>query len=277
MRLAAVPEGAPLPRSVAACLASILEVDDVPVPAGDHPEPWTVWRTWLAERGLGLVPVLEPQHFSWPGPWIALLGDAAGAIAYGSPPGLAWAPLGEGEFEAVTAGYVVAPLDAGLWTPTRGGAPAERDVGRVEALAVAAAAGAPMTLVERAVARAGRGLEGDRYFDGRGTFSNPHSLGHDLTLIDADAVEGLLAPADARRNVVTRGIDLNALVGHRFTVGEVECIGRRLCEPCARLQRLTEPGVLRALVHIGGLRADVLRGGTIRVGDELRTGALLTQ
>jgi hypothetical protein len=189
----------------------------------------------------------------------------------------------------VTAGYVVAPLDAGLWAPTpraasRAGELADgaaragaRAVGRVEALAVAAAAGAPMTLVERVVARAGRGLEGDRYFDGRGTFSNPHSLGHQLTLIDAEAIEGLLAPADARRNVVTRGVDLNALVGRRFTVGEAECVGRRLCEPCAHLQRLTEPGVLRALVHIGGLRADVLGDGEIRVGDELRTHALLNR
>jgi hypothetical protein len=267
VRLAAVPEGGPLQRSVAACLAAILERDDVPVPAPDHPEPWTVWRTWLAERGLGLVPVRDPQRFSFPGPWVALLGDEAAAVAFGSPPGLAWAPLGDGEFEDVTAGFVVAPFDANLWAPVRREA---RTVGHVEALAVAAAAEAPMTLVERAVAHVGRGLEGDRYFDGRGTFSNPHSVGHDLTLIDAEAIQGLLAPADARRNVVTRGIDLNALVGQRFTVGEVECAGRRLCEPCAHLQRLTAPGVLRALVHLGGLRADVLSGGTIRVGDEIR-------
>jgi MOSC domain-containing protein YiiM len=74
------------------------------------------------------------------------------------------------------------------------------------------------------------------------------------------------APQDARRNVVTRGIDLNALVGRRFTVGDVECIGRRLCEPCAHLERLS-PGTLRPLVHRGGLRADLLGDGTIHVGD----------
>ena len=76
-----------------------------------------------------------------------------------------------------------------------------------------------------------------------GTFSNPYSRGHDLTLIEAEVVDELgLPPAEARRNVVTRGIDLNALVGRRFRVGEVECVGRRLCEPCAHLQRLTRPG-----------------------------------
>ena len=76
-----------------------------------------------------------------------------------------------------------------------------------------------------------------------------------------------LAPGEARRNVVTRGIDLNALVGRRFRVGDAECVGRRLCEPCAHLQRLTHPGILRDLVHRGGLRADILEGGAIRVGD----------
>ena len=113
---------------------------------------------------------------------------------------------------------------------------------------------------------------GDRYFDARGTFSDPHANGHDLTLIEAEVLDALalptdLAPEQARRNVVTRGIDLNALVGRHFTVGAVRCIGRRLCEPCAHLQGLTVPGTLRALVHQGGLRADVLTDGVICVGD----------
>ena len=104
--------------------------------------------------------------------------------------------------------------------------------------------------------------------DGEGTFSNPYSRGHDLTLIEAEVVDDLgLAPEVPRRNVVTRGIDLNALVGRRFRVGEVECEGQRLCEPCAHLQRLTDPGLLRPLVHRGGLRADIVSGGVIRVGD----------
>lgn len=283
MRAAAVPSAdlPPLSRSVAACLASILEVEtsEVPAPGAGHPEPWTVWRNWLAQRGMGLVPVLEPSGFSWPGPWVALLrsaddGGLVGAIAFGSPPGIAWNPLGVTEgFDAVESGYLVAPADPALWAPRRDGPPRTR--GRVEALAVAAAREAPMTLVAEVVARAGRGLEGDRYFGGHGTFSNPHAQGNDLTLIEAEALEhlelpsGPLAPEEARRNVVTRGIDLNALVGRRFTVGAVECVGRRLCEPCAHLERLTAPGTLRGLVHRGGLRADVLTDGVIRVGDEV--------
>jgi MOSC domain-containing protein YiiM len=74
---------------------------------------------------------------------------------------------------------------------------------------------------------------------------------------------------ESRRNVLTRGISLNELVGRRFRVGEVECVGIELCEPCAHLQGLTREGVLRGLVHRGGLRADVLAGGTIAAGDSV--------
>ena len=84
----------------------------------------------------------------------------------------------------------------------------------------------------------------------------------------AEALEDVgLTASQARRNLVVRGIDLDALRGRRFRVGEVECLGQRRCEPCAHLERLTRPGVLRALVHRGGLRADILRGGELRVGD----------
>src|SRR3954471_22075211 len=136
----------------------------------------------------------------------------------------------------------------------------------------APAAAAAMQHVDRAVARAGRGLDGDRYFDERGTFSNVHGRGYDLTLVDAEVLDELdLSPEDARRNVVTRGIDLNALVGERFQVGDVACCGARLCEPCAHLERLT-PGTLRPLIHKGGLRADVLSDGPIAVGDQVTAG-----
>ena len=263
----------PLSRSVAACLAAILELetDEVPAPAADHPEPWTAWTVWLARRGLGLVPVDRPREFAWPGPWLALLRNGTAVVAYGSPPGgLAWAPLG-GSFEDVVGGYAIAPHHVALWAPDEAVDP--RADGRVEALAIAPAAEAPMTRVEQATAHAGQGLEGDRYVGGEGTFSNPYSRGHDLTLIEAEVVDELgLPPAEARRNVVTRGIDLNALVGRRFRVGEVECEGQRLCEPCAHLQRLTEPRLLRDLVHRGGLRADIVSGGVIRVGDPVVAG-----
>jgi len=260
-----------LTGSGAACLAAILELAaaEVPAPPADHPDPWTVWANWLAGRGLGLVAIADPAGFSWPGPWLAVLrgdGREVCAVAYGPPSTIAWHPLGGPEtFEDVTAGYVVAPADVALWSPPEPGT--TRTGGVVEAIAIAAVAEAPVELVDSALAVAGRGLAGDRYHDHRGTFSKPFANGHELTLVEAEALEELgFTPQDARRNVVTRGIDLNALVGRRFTVGGVECIGRRLCEPCAHLERLS-PGTLRPLVHRGGLRADLLGDGAIRVGD----------
>ena len=134
------------------------------------------------------------------------------------------------------------------------------------AITIAAEAEGPIELVAEVAAHAGRGLEGDRYHEGRGTFSKPYANGHELTLVEAEALDELgFTPADARRNVVTRGIDLNALVGRRFRVGEVECIGRRLCEPCAHLERLS-PGTLRPLVH----RARAARGPARRRRDPRR-------
>jgi MOSC domain len=263
---------------VAACLAAILEIPvaEVPVPEAAHPQPWTVWREWLAGRGLGLVPIAVPASFDWPGPWVAVLRAADGdgqvaAVAFGAPPGVAWHPLdGPETFEAVEAGFAVAPADVALWTRPR--RPDARRAGTVEAIVVAPAAEAQPVAVDAARAVPGRGLEGDRYFDGRGTFSNAHSRGHDLTLVEAEVLDDLALSGElARRNVVTRGVDLNALVGARFRVGAVECFGQRLCEPCAVLERLTaaagRPGTLRALIHKGGLRADVLTDGEIRVGD----------
>jgi hypothetical protein len=261
----------PLIGSGVACLAAILEREaaEVPVPPADHPEPWTVWRNWLAGQGLGLVTIEDPAGFSWAGPWLAVLrgeGRQVCAVAYGPPSTIAWHPFGGPEtFADVEAGFVVAPADVALWS--RPEAAVTRTAGRVEAVAIAPAAEASIELVGEAAAHAGRGLDGDRYHEQRGTFSSPYSNGHELTLVEAETLEELgIAPEAARRNVVTRGIDLNALVGRRFTVGDVECVGRRLCEPCAHLERLS-PGTLRPLVHRGGLRADMLCDGTIRVGD----------
>jgi MOSC domain-containing protein YiiM len=151
-------------------------------------------------------------------------------------------------------------------------APAEaaRAQGSVEAIFIADAHETLPAAIEEAEAVPAAGLRGDRHYD-EGPSSEP---GRDLTLIEAEAIEGLEAehgvsiePAEARRNLLTRGIDLNSLVGMRFRVGEVECLGQELCEPCSHLQKLTKPGVLRGLVHRGGLRADILNPGRIRVGD----------
>jgi MOSC domain-containing protein YiiM len=143
--------------------------------------------------------------------------------------------------------------------------------GRVEAINVAAALEGECRPIEVVEAHAGRGLRGDRYF---AAAPREQGEGRDITLIQAEALEGLheehgieLSGAESRRNVLTRGIDLNALVGRRFTVGQAECVGVELCEPCNHLQQMTQSGVLRGLVHRGGLRADVVRGGRIAVGD----------
>lgn len=270
-----------LTRSVVACIAAILDLQthEVPAPSADHPEPWTFWHLWLSQRGLGLVPVVDPQNFGWPGPWLALLdpndqGGPAGVIAFGSPPGIAWDPLGlAASFDGVQGGYVIAPADVAEWAPARMSSP--RTSGAVVAIALAGDAEAPMSLVKEAVARAGRGLEGDRYFRGEGTFSGRPGQGRDLTLIEAEVLERSTHRRpytfeETRRNVITRGIDLNALTGKRFVIGGVQCFGQRLCEPCAHLERLTQPGTLRDLVHRGGLRADICSDGVIRVGDRVR-------
>jgi MOSC domain-containing protein YiiM len=128
----------------------------------------------------------------------------------------------------------------------------------------------------RAIPR--RGLEGDRYFHATGTFSRGRGPDAELTLIEAEAIEALareeslsLEPADSRRNLVTRDVSLNDLVGREFMVGEVRVLGHGLCEPCKHLQRLTgRPAILNGLLHRGGLRAQILAEGTLRVGDAIR-------
>jgi MOSC domain-containing protein YiiM len=144
--------------------------------------------------------------------------------------------------------------------------------GRVEHIYIADEPEAPTYPVQEIKAVEGRGLEGDRNF--HHDELPAHGDGDNITLIEAEAIEGLLAdtgidlgPGGSRRNVVTRGIGLNDLVGKRFRVGEIECRGVELCEPCRHLERLTQDGVLKGLVHRGGLRADILSSGHIAVGD----------
>jgi MOSC domain-containing protein YiiM len=134
--------------------------------------------------------------------------------------------------------------------------------GTVVQIAVAAQESALPGTVEQVDVSAA-GIAGDRYAD-KG----------DITLIEAEALEAFTAETgielsheESRRQVLTRGVRLNDLVGKRFTVGEVEVLGRELCEPCNHLQSLTRPGVLRGMVHRAGLNADIVTPGRIAVGD----------
>jgi len=153
----------------------------------------------------------------------------------------------------------------------------EAQAGRVESIHLAQSEGEPMRSIGRVHLIAGVGLEGDRYATERGHFSTAPGSGRALTLIEAEVLESLrdslgiaLQPGEARRNVTTRGIGLNALVGHRFRIGGVLCEGARLCEPCSYLERLVVKPLLQLLRNRGGLRADVLEDGEICIGDEVR-------
>jgi MOSC domain-containing protein YiiM len=127
---------------------------------------------------------------------------------------------------------------------------------------------AALAPVESVAALAGKGLKGDRQFCDEG--ARP---GGALTLIEAEALEDVgLSGAQSRRQVVVRGVSLNDLVGKRFRVGNVECLGVELCEPCLHLQQMTRPGIIKDLIHRGGLNADILTDGQISVGDALASG-----
>jgi MOSC domain-containing protein YiiM len=151
-----------------------------------------------------------------------------------------------------------------------------RSAGVVEAIHIGPEAEKPMLSLDAVQAEAGRGLVGDRYFDGSGTYSGSKSDGREVTLIAAEALEAMeresgirLEARESRRNILTRGVDLDALIGRRFRIGPVICFGIERCDPCAHLQSLTRPGVLRGLTNRGGLRADIVEGGRIGVGDPI--------
>jgi MOSC domain-containing protein YiiM len=253
-----------------------------------------VLRQWLARRHCGLVSIARPQRFSWPGHWIGvverpdageqpvavlLFGTPSAVIASPAAPALVGKSVEELRFRE---GYLIVPFQpfpspavhaAGL-------------VGEIVGIFVSPAKTEPMRALGTATALAGRGLAGDRYAAKAGTFTpgSDRLRGYDLTLIESEVLDRLtlpdgsqLAAAESRRNLVTRGIDLNALVGREFTIGSVRAFGQRLCEPCAHLQRLTRPGVVAGLVHRGGLRADLLTDGEIRLGDTIAAGARSTR
>lgn len=265
--------------SFAACIATILELPFAEVlvpPAGEDVAGRRLGR-WLGGFGVGLVPIANAATFMWPGPWIARVrrgGERRAVVMFGVPSGLVWDPSGIAATDGweIDSGFVIAAADIAQARPGRATAPTT--AGAVEAIWIAPSAAAPAIALAEVRAIAGLGLEGDRHVLGTGTF--PSKLpGSALTLIEAEVCESfapVLEPSVHRRNLVTRGIELGRLVGHEFTIGEVHCRGVRLCEPCVVIQRYADRPILRALVHRGGLRADILRDGVVRVGDVVRAG-----
>jgi hypothetical protein len=266
---------------------------DVPLSEESGTEWLGVLRQWLARRHCGLVSIAQPQQFSWPGHWIGvveptdageqpvavlLFGTPSAVIASPAAPALVGKAVEELRFRQ---GYLIVPFQpfpkpavhaAGL-------------VGEIVGIFVSPVKTEPMQSRSVATALAGRGLAGDRYAAKIGTFTpdSDRLRGYDLTLIESEVLDQLtlpdgaqLTPTESRRNLVTRGIDLNALVGREFTIGSVRAFGQRLCEPCVHLQRLTRPDVVAGLVHRGGLRADILTDGEIRLGDTIAAGARST-
>lgn len=280
MKEAALPE----PRmpmegsSFRACLGTVLELPAEQLPqldGGEDPAALGTLSRWLGGLGLGIARVSEPDSFSWAGPWIARVQPGSAepryVVMYGVPSGVVWDPAGDGTITAdsITDGFIVAATDVALalpdWPTGRVGS------GTVETISIAAAAGEPLTQPEAVQALAGIGLAGDRYVKGAGSFASGLP-GSALTLIEAEVCESFdppLTPDGHRRNLVVRGIDLNALVGREFTIGDIRCRGTRLCEPCRIVQTYASRPILRELVHRGGLRADILDDGEIRLGDRV--------
>lgn len=247
-------------------------------------EPWSYLRDilyllpdWPAHRVLELAPLeLEADRSQRRDAAAAERQRVPGHYAARRAPGAArLADSGVAQVEGYqpTEGYVLAPLDVALWQSRTLEAPT--GAGRVEAIWVADHAGEPARSLEHAQALHGRGLAGDRHVAGTGTF--PSGLpGSALTLIEAEVCESFtpaLAANEHRRNIVTRGIELPRLVGCEFLLGDVRCRGVRLCEPCTVIDGYAGRPILRKLVHAGGLRADILQDGVIRIGDSVRVAS----
>ncbi|WP_254810711.1 MOSC domain-containing protein [Natronosalvus amylolyticus] len=157
--------------------------------------------------------------------------------------------------------------------------------GNVEAVFLSPESGEPMESIERGEVIESKGIRGDRYFKKEGLWNlldqdpdRDTKGASDITFIESEALEAVERDAGIsigegahRRNVRTRDVPLNHLVGRRFTVGEITCEGIELCEPCGYMQSLIgEDGLSDALVHRGGLNARVVSSGTISVGDEIQ-------
>ena len=149
---------------------------------------------------------------------------------------------------------------------------------RVVEIFTSSVRGAPLLSVPEARLEAGKGLIGDRYVIGAGTFS-PSLHGKpdvEITLIELEEIRRFnesqpspSAPGEFRRNIVTSGVRLNDLVGRRFSVGGAVLEGIRLCEPCTHLAKLMNPAVLEGMEHRAGLRARVVESAVIRPGDPI--------
>ena len=253
------------------CLAEILKANLDDIPAASSGIGLDGIGYWLAAQNLALIPVHGPASFQWAGWWIGRLAGGDGYVVMaGTPSGVAWVPAGViGGSGDVIEGWVIAP--PALKLPAR-----DARHGTVEAIYRYADSGVSGELIPSARLMAGVGIEGDRYALGRGHFQSEGRWGQALTLIEAEAIERLASEhgvempvVQARRNIVTRNIDLNALMGKRFRIGGLLCQGSRLAEPCAWLQKTTPAGMLRGLVHRGGLRADILEEGIIKNGDAI--------
>jgi MOSC domain-containing protein YiiM len=149
-------------------------------------------------------------------------------------------------------------------------------MGKVISIQITPEGAAALASVEKVNAVAGLGLEGDRYFLRKGTYSNKHKPSREATFIESEALEALsrdygleLSALESRRNIATRGVALNHLVGRTFRVGGALFKGLELCEPCGHLEQLTGRQVKAGLVHRGGLRSEIIETGMVRVGDSI--------
>lgn len=149
--------------------------------------------------------------------------------------------------------------------------------GEVVTIHIAAEASAPMEPREQIHAVTGRGIEGDRYFTGNGFYSASPGPFRQISLIEEETLDALHRDHDlevpsgaTRRNIVTRGVPLNHLIHREFRVGGALLRGVKLCEPCAHLVELTgQRALLSTLIHRGGIQAEILEDGDIRLGDAI--------
>jgi hypothetical protein len=259
---------------------------ELPSPSESESDWLAVLRQWLARQSCGLVSIASPETFSWPGHWIGivdapdeseqpvavlLFGTPSAVIASPSVPAFVGEPVDALRFHH---GLLLVPFQPFPNSAQRSGG----TVGEVVGIYISDVKTGPMKSLGTATAQRGKGLLGDRYAEKAGTFTptSDRLRGYDLTLIESEVLDRLtladgkhLDAAESRRNLVTREIDLNALIGREFTIGSVHAYGQRLCEPCVHLERLTRLGVVAGLVHQGGLRADILTDGEIHLGDRI--------